>query len=171
MSRFRPSGLLDWTFEIAVIFKGIDGVLEIIGGILLLVTSKETLAGWLTTLTQHELSEDPHDFLFTHLLSSANHVLNSSLTFAALYLVAHGVVKLVLVVAVLRDQMWAYPWMIGFLVVFIAYQSYLMVLRPTWGIALLTLFDVFVVWLTYREFVKHRRRLATGAPRRTPRTP
>jgi len=28
MSRFRPTGLLDWTFAIALVLKGLDGVLE-----------------------------------------------------------------------------------------------------------------------------------------------
>jgi uncharacterized membrane protein len=28
----------------------------------------------------------------------------------------HGLVKVELVVAVLRDELWAYPWLIGFVV-------------------------------------------------------
>jgi uncharacterized membrane protein len=28
--------------------------------------------------------------------------------------------------AELRDKLWAYPWMMGFLVIFIGYQSYLL---------------------------------------------
>ena len=159
MKRFRPSGLLDWTFEIALIFKGIDGVLEVIGGIVLLAVSKETLEGWVQTLTEHELSQDPHDFLFTHLVASTHHLTGSGATFAGLYLLTHGIVKIVLVAAVLRDQLWAYPWMIGFLLVFIAYQVYLLVLHPTWGVGLLTVFDLFIVWLTWREYGKQRLRL------------
>lgn len=155
MSRFRPSGLLDWTFEIALIFKGIDGVLEVIGGAFLLVISKETLSSWVVGFTQHELSEDSNDFVATHLLNAA-HDLTGSQTFAALYLLSHGIVKVVLVLAVLRDKLWAYPWMIGFLLVFIGYQLYRLALQPTVGVALLTVFDVFIVWLTRREYAKQR---------------
>jgi uncharacterized membrane protein len=46
--------------------------------------------------------------------------------------------------------------MIAFLLAFIVYQCYLMVVNPTVGIALLTVFDVFMVWLTYREYGKRR---------------
>lgn len=156
MTRFRPAGLLDWTFEIALILKGLDGVLEIVGGALLLLLSKETLNGWLRAATQHELSEDPHDFVYTHLLESGHHLLATSQTYAALYLLSHGVVKVVLVAAVLRDKLWAYPWMMGFLGAFIVYQGYLLSLGPSIGLAALTVFDIFILWLTYREYGRRR---------------
>jgi uncharacterized membrane protein len=46
--------------------------------------------------------------------------------------------------------------MIGFLLVFIAYQGYQLVIGPSWGLALLTAFDVLIVWLTVYEYAKHR---------------
>jgi uncharacterized membrane protein len=156
VTRFRPAGLLDWTFEIALIFKGLDGVLEIVGGVLLLFVSQAQFDSWVVALTQHELSEDPNDFIANHLLTAAGHLSAGGQTFAAFYLLAHGVVKVVLVAAVMKDKLWAYPWMIAFLVAFIVYQCYLMVVNPTVGIALLTVFDVFMIWLTYREYGKRR---------------
>lgn len=158
MTRFRPSGLLDWTFEIVLVFKGLDGILEIIGGVLLLVVSKTQLDSWVVSLTQHELAEDPHDLIATHLLTFEGDLAGGSQVFAAIYLLLHGLVKVVLVIAVLKDQLWAYPWMIAFLLAFIVYQAYLLAVGPTVGIALLTVFDIFMVWLTYREYGKHRRR-------------
>jgi uncharacterized membrane protein len=68
MPWFRPRDLLDQTFEVGIILKGLDGVLEVIGGLLLLVVSPAAINRVVTSLTQHELSEDPHDFLATHLL-------------------------------------------------------------------------------------------------------
>jgi uncharacterized membrane protein len=165
VSRLRPSGPLDWTFEVALILKGLDGLLEIFGGAVLLLLSKQTLNGWLVSATEHELSEDPHDFLYTHVLSAGQHLLATSQLYAALYLVSHGVVKVVLVVAVLRDKLWAYPWMVGFLILFIGYQSYLFAFSPSMGLALLTVFDVFIVWLTYREYGRRR------SSRRSPTLP
>jgi uncharacterized membrane protein len=38
-------------------------VLEVIGGLLLLEVSPATIDRAVTSLTQRELSEDPHDFL------------------------------------------------------------------------------------------------------------
>jgi uncharacterized membrane protein len=71
MPLFRPRDLLDQTFEVGILLKGLDGVLEVIGGLLLLVVSPATIDRVVTSLTQHELSEDPHDLLATHLLKTA----------------------------------------------------------------------------------------------------
>jgi len=71
-------------------------------------------------------------------------------------LLLHGVVKVVLVAALLRDKIWAYPWMITFLIVFIVYQIYRMTFAFSIGLLGLTVFDVVVVWLTYREYGKQR---------------
>ena len=48
--------------------------------------------------------------------------------------------------------------MIALLGAFIAYQLYRIALDPTIGLILLTLFDAFVVWLTWREYQAKRAR-------------
>jgi uncharacterized membrane protein len=154
MSWFRPRDLLDQTFEVGIILKGLDGVLEVLGGLLLLVVSPATIDRLVTGLTQHELSEDPHDLLATHLLRTAHGLTGSAVLFGAIYLLAHGVVKVVLVAALLKNQLWAYPWTIAFLGVFIVYQLYRLLLHPSVGLAALTIFDAAVAWLTWREYGK-----------------
>ena len=156
MNWFKSGDLLDRAFAVGIILKGLDGVLEVVGGGLLLSVSPATIDNLSRALTQHELSEDPHDFLATHLLHAAGTLTGSSLQFGAVYLLLHGVVKIVLVTALLRDKIWAYPWMIAFLVVFIVYQIYRMTFAFSVGLLGLTVFDVVVVWLTYREYGKQR---------------
>jgi uncharacterized membrane protein len=151
---FEPKGLLDQTFEVGIILKGIDGALEVIGGFLLLVVSPATIDRVVTALTQHELSQDPHDLIATHLLKTAHGLTGESVLFGALYLLSHGVVKIVLVTAILKNKLWAYPWMISFLGVFIVYQVYRLTSKPSFGLTVLTVFDIFVAWLTYREYRK-----------------
>lgn len=132
--------------------KGLDGVLELIGGILLLVVSPNAIDQLTRFLTQHELSEDPHDFLANHLLHAAGSLTGASVRFGAAYLLLHGLVKVVLVAALLRNKLWAYPWMIAFLLLFIGYQVYRLALGFSIGLAGLTVFDSIVAWLTYREY-------------------
>ena len=156
MNWFKSGDLLDRAFAVGIILKGLDGVLEVVGGVLLLIVSQTTIDQISRALTQHELSEDPHDFLATHLLHSAGSLTGSSLHFGAAYLLLHGVVKVALVAALLRDKIWAYPWMIAFLIVFIVYQLYRMTFAFSIGLLGLTVFDIVVVWLTYREFGKQR---------------
>jgi uncharacterized membrane protein len=47
--------------------------------------------------------------------------------------------------------------MIIFLVLFIGYQLYRIVLHPTAGLIALTVFDVLIVALTWREYRQQRR--------------
>src|SRR5437762_4498043 len=91
MSRLKPTDLLDRTFEVGITLKGLDGVLEVVGGVLLLVVSPVTINQLVRSLTQHELSQDPHDFIATHLLNAANGLTGSSVRFGAIYLLLHGV--------------------------------------------------------------------------------
>ena len=150
--------LLDRTFQVSLILKGLDGVLELVGGILLLVISPAQLGAVARVLTQHELAEDPHDLIATTLVRLAGGLSVSATLFGAVYLLAHGAVKVVLVWAVLANRLWAYPWMIGFLIVFIGYQAYQLAVGFSCGVALLTAFDIFIVVLTWREYMIRRRR-------------
>src|SRR4051794_1345160 len=106
MGWFRPRDLLDRTFEVSIILKGLDGLLELVGGGLLLAVSPGVIDRAVVALTQHELSEDPHDVIATRLVRSADDLTGSTVVLAAVYLLLHGVVKVVLVTALLRDRLW-----------------------------------------------------------------
>ena len=143
--------------------KGLDGVLELVGGIALLFVSPASINHLARWGTAHELAQDPNDLIARHLLHSASQVSTSSTLYGAIYLLLHGASKVVLVVALLRNKLWAYPWLIGLLVVFIAYQSYRLSDRFTVGLLLLTLFDVVVTVLTWREY-RDRRPARAASP-------
>jgi len=147
------SPALDTTFKIGLVLKGLDGILEVIGGILLLFLSPSAIQHLVRALTAHELSEDPHDLIARYLLHTTAHLHHGTTLFGAIYLLSHGIAKIVLVVLVLRDKLWAYPWLIGLLLAFIAYQLYrITAVHFSVGLTLLTVFDAFLVWLTWREY-------------------
>ena len=98
----------------------------------------------------------PADFIANFILQQASNFPKPAALLGGLYLLSHGIIKLVLVVAVLRQRLWAYPWMIGFLIAFIVYQTYRMALSPSVWLALLTAFDILVVVLTWIEYKRHR---------------
>ena len=153
-------------FRITLWFKALDGLLETVGGLLLLVATPGQISFVANLLTRGELAEDPHDFVATHLLVASHSLESGHVSFwGALYLISHGLIKLVLVWAILRDHLWAYPWLIAFLGVFIVYQTYSMTHHFTGGLLFLTLFDLLVAWLTVREYrrVRRKRRAAQAA--------
>jgi uncharacterized membrane protein len=164
--RWPRRDLLDDAFLVGIIIKGLDGVLEVVGGLVLLLVSPATINQLARAVTQHELSEDPHDWIANHLLHAASGLSAGSLRFGAVYLISHGVVKIVLVTALLRNQLWAYPWTMLFLLVFIVYQLYRLTFAPSIGLVALTVFDLIVLALTWREYLKQRR-IARAAPHAT----
>jgi uncharacterized membrane protein len=148
---------LDRVFEIGIIGKGLNGAAELTGGLLLLVVTPDRIHHLVAAMTQGELSEDPHDVVATYLLHTSSGLTGQAVLFGAVYLLAHGAVKVVLVIALLLNKLWAYPWMIGVLLLFIGYQLYRIALTPTAGLIALTLFDIAIVALTWREFRQQRR--------------
>jgi uncharacterized membrane protein len=164
------SPALDTTFKIGLVLKGLDGVLEVAGGILLLFLSPQAIEHLVRVLTAHELSEDPHDLIARYLLHTTAHLNHGTTLFGAIYLLSHGIAKIVLVALVLRDKLWAYPWLIGLLLAFIGYQLYrITAVHFSIGLTLLTVFDAFLVWLTWREYrakraQQHQVRAAVAAP-------
>lgn len=158
MSLFRPQDWWDRLFTAGIFLKGLDGAAELAGGFMLLVLDPAEIHRFVVRLTQPELSEDPKDFIATQLLHAAGTLSGSAVLYAALYLLAHGAVKVVLVVALLMNRLWAYPWMIAVLLAFIAYQLYQIVVSPTAGLIALTVFDALVVLLTWGEYGRQRLR-------------
>ena len=143
-------------FDISVIAKAVNGVLEIVGGVMLLFVNPEQINSMVRTLTQNELSEDPHDFVAGLLLQSMQHLSSGTKSFAALYLLWHGVVKVGLVIALLRKLRWAYPTAIVAFGMFLAYQMYrYSYTRSTWLLAL-SVIDLVVIVLTWLEYKRLR---------------
>jgi uncharacterized membrane protein len=163
LSRFEKLPLLDRVFDVSITLKGLDGVLEVIGGLLLLFLTPHRLNAIVVFLTQHELSQDPTDFLATHLLSYAQRYTASTALFLAVYLLSHGIIKIIIVVALLQQRLWSYPLAIVFLSLFIVYQIYRLALHMSLGLLALTLFDIFIVGLTVVEYRKHRARVVEAS--------
>lgn len=156
MSWYHPSTLLDKVFEGGIILKGISGGLEFLGGLLLLFTDPSTIHKFLAFITQREIVEDPHDKIANLLLNSTQHFNSGSKTFAIAYLWIHAAIKLIAVIGILRNKLWAYPFALVTLGLFMVYQVYSIIVKVSLGMILLTTFDAFIVWLIWREYGKER---------------
>ena len=92
-------------FRISLLLKGAFSLLEIVGGILAYYVSQQYLLQLVTTITQEELTEDPHDFVAHFLIQSAQQLSVSAQHFAAFYLLSHGIIKTFLIVGLLREKL------------------------------------------------------------------
>ena len=139
-------------FDAGIILKGLDGALEIGGGLLLLTVRPRTLNAVVYFLTAHELSEDPGDLVASLLRQAVLHLSANTKLFAALYLAGHGLAKVLLVAGLLRGRPWAYPAALWFLGAFVLYQLYRLLLTGAPALGVLTAFDVAVMVLIWREY-------------------
>ena len=143
-------------FAMSVIMKGVDGALEIVGGALLCLVNPARLSALVRRLTQHELSEDPHDLLAGALLHAVQHLSADTQLFAAVYLVGHGLIKVGLVIALLQQRVWAYPAAIGAFVLFLVYQLSRYTHTSSAWLLVLSVVDVCVIVITWLEYKRLR---------------
>jgi uncharacterized membrane protein len=143
-------------FQIGIFLKGLDGLLEVIGGALVLAIKPRTLSKVVMVLFSRELSEDPTDIVANFLVHAAHHFSVETKVFASLYLLSHGVIKMFLVVSLWKGKLWSYPTAIVFFILFILYQLYRYTYTHSSWLIFLTIVDLFVVLLTWIEY-KHVR--------------
>ena len=154
-------------FQIGVVIKGVDGVLETVGGALFLAVSRSTLTRIVFHLTRPELLEDPDDLIANALRHAFSHLSASGKLFGSVYLLVHGAVKIFLVIYLLRNRLWAFPTAIALIIAFIGYQIYRLSTHFTCTVLALTILDAIVIvliWHEWRYLRRRRKRAAEHGP-------
>ncbi len=154
----RHEKTIHFFFLIGLILKGINGLLEAAGGVALLFISKANIGLLANLVTSNELAEDPHDVIANYLLKVAADFSLDARIFSSVYLLAHGLVKIFLVGALLKKKLWAYPLAMIVFILFIIYQLYRYGHTGSVLLLLLSGFDfilIILTWLEYR-FLKAR---------------
>jgi len=160
--KLTRAAILHLTFRIGITLKGLDGVLETIGGLLLWFMKPAGLNASVREFCLHELSRDPNDFIATHLMHVSERLAAADPLFASVYLLSHGIVKIVLVIALWFDQLWAYPMTIAIFGAFTAYEFYRFIHKHSPFLGVLSLLDAIVVLLTWHEYrQRHTRHLSS----------
>ena len=149
-----PTGavLLHRTYGLSLFLKGLLGLSQLASGLALVLTPAGALSGLADVLIRAELAEDPSDPLA---LWAANALAATPLgegAFYAVYLCIHGVLNLGLVLALLARFHWAFPASIMALIGFVAYQGYKYSVGGGAMMIVLSVFDIFVIWLIWREY-------------------
>jgi uncharacterized membrane protein len=148
-------------FRIAMFVKGLDGAVELIGAIALLLVPATLVNQLVADVISRDLVGSPDGFLARHLMAGTAEFASGNRTFVILYLGLHGVVKLALVVALLRRWMPAYPVAAVVLSVFVAYELYRAVRTSSVVLPVLAAVDVLIIILVVREYLLLRREVRT----------
>jgi uncharacterized membrane protein len=150
------ASVLRGSFRTGITLKGIGSLLETAGGVLLWFVSPAALSSTVRGLLEREQERFPYDFVSSHFLHLANEIGRADPTFASLYLLSHGVVKTILIVALWFNKLWAYPVTIAVFGGFMAYQVYRYTHTHSFALMALTIFDAIVVLLTWFEYQEQR---------------
>ncbi len=139
-------------FEVGIFLKGVNGLLEIGFGIFLFFIRPEMARQIVTAVLCRELTEDPNDIVANYLMNMAHNFSMGTKSFAIIYLLSHGVIKIFLVLLLWKRKLWAYPLAMVAFSVFSGYQIYRYTFTHSVELIILTVFDVIIITLTGLEF-------------------
>lgn len=146
-------------FDLGALFKGAEGLVEFVAGVWF-AFDPTIVHNVLFRLTERGLLHDPQDRIALTLRHLADGVSTGAHSFAVVYLAAHGLIKVVLAVGLLREQRWAFPFGIVILLLLAAYQLYRFSHTHAPLLPVLSVLDAAIAWLVWREW---RVRFATRA--------
>jgi uncharacterized membrane protein len=162
ITRAGPS----WTerlFRIALLVKAIDGAAELIGAVILLVVPGSAVHRIVGDILARDLLGRPDGTLARHFVAGTSEFVSGNRSFAVLYLGLHGVLKLVLVVALLRKWLPAYPVAVLVLGAFVVFEVLRAIHTGSLVLPFLAALDVAIIVMVIREYaVLRRERLSPG---------
>lgn len=154
IGKFRKQPWFEAVYKVGVGVKGLDGFLELAAGLLLLVSphTLHVLLGAIVAEAGHHHGHVTH-FVATSIARLDDDLARSGLTFLIIFLIGHGIVKLVLVYCLLRRILQAYPYALGVLGLFLLYQLYALARDPlSIGMWVFTILDIVIIWLVWGEW-------------------
>jgi uncharacterized membrane protein len=148
-------------YFVAIFFKGFNGLLEFLAGVIFAIAGAPRLYDWVIHLTAPELLKNPDNTTALLFRQWFFDLMSVSKTFVILYLLLHGSIKMAIAVNLLRGKSWAFPVATTVLLGFIAYMSFDLSRHWSWLLFALTVFDVFTLALVLEEWRNTRK---VGSP-------
>ena len=140
--------------------KGLLGAFQVAIGIAILLGLSRYLPELAQWMFAAELAADPDDWLARYMIVQSRSFSADEMAFYATYFLMHGLLHLVVVVALLAGALWAYPAAIATLVGFILYQTIEWLHVGGILLPILNVIDIVVIYLTVREWRQRKAYLA-----------
>jgi uncharacterized membrane protein len=152
MDADRERRFIDISYDLGLVLKGINAVLEIVFGVTAIFITQAFILHIAAFMTQDELLEDPKDVIANYVLNAAHHFSIASKDFLIFYFLSHGVIKHLLVIGLWKKKLWAYPASLIVFSLFIVYQLYRFSFSHSIWLIVLSVFDLLVLWLIWKEY-------------------
>ena len=150
----KPNPLFHLAYVVTIAVKGIDGAIETILGLAVLITGPVRFNSFLMMLAAPELTEHATENGFMHLLrNGASQLLGTSIDFVVIYLLLHGLLKLGLALVLLTGRgRWVYPVATVILLGFLAFMSWHLAEHWSNWVLVFALFDLVTLLLVLNEW-------------------
>jgi len=158
-NRERVEEAKEAIFDVAIILKGVNGIIEFVGGIFLFFISSTFISRIVARVFSHELGDDPRDFLANYAVNFAQNLTIATKEFIALYIFIHGIINLFLFTTVMKKKYWAYPIALVVLCLLIVYQVIRLTHLFSWILCIITIVDVVFIYLMYDQYTHKKRKL------------
>lgn len=145
-------GPLHWLFESTLLLKAVLALFEIVAGLGLYLVPHQRITGFVDWLTRNSLIEGHHSPVFMQMQAAMQAFSLASQNFYSVYLLAHGAVKLIIVVLLMRKVAFAYPLGIVVFTGFIVLQMHRWTHTHSPVLLAMSVLDGVVIWLTWREW-------------------
>ncbi len=142
------------SFRVGIALKWLNGLLETAGGLVLLIVSNQQITDFIYRLFVHELRVDPTDFFANILIRLSSQLSPPTQLFAAIFLLSHGLVKLILATAIWLNKLWAFPVSGLVLSAMVVYQIIRITATHSVVLILLTIIDIVIIAMLWPEY-KH----------------
>lgn len=146
------SSLFRELFFIAILLKGIFGIIEVMIGIFVLAINRAIVADFLLYLVHGELTEDPADPFALYISELSRNLSVHTEIFVGIYFFAYGIIKIFLVAGLLKEKIWAYRTALILLSLFIFYMGYRFTYTHSLPLLLLIVIDATTVILIWRGY-------------------
>ena len=149
--------LLDQSFHAGIAIKGFDGLVECIGGVLIWFIKPSAMNEFFRFVVLHDLPGKYDEKIIEHLFHWTQSLANGGRVFASVYLITHGLSKALLVAGLWMNKLWAYPLTMIVFGLFCVYQIHRYMHTHSIFLVLLTIFDLILIYLTWREYLQKKR--------------
>lgn len=136
-----------------VLLKGAISLAEIVAGILFFFVTPQEVIDFILSISAIILPKMLQSLTESILNAVGHELMVVSATIIGLYLLSRGLIKFLLIWAMLKNILWAYPWSLVVLGLFVLSQLYQIAMTQSLLIIGVTLFDLFVMYFIWKEYL------------------
>ena len=163
LSHHEDKSFVHRAFWISLFIKGLDGALQLLGGLAVIFLEPGTLGNayrWLTRFLfgKHDGNNPEADFI--RVTAHSFHI--SVAVLVAIYLLVNGIIKVLLVYGLLKEKLWVFPAACAGFGIMFSLELYRLSVHFYWGIFILMCISVFVITMVILEWRKVKAQMKAG---------